>query len=65
MDVNAKLAHGKAYKVIEEELKAMGTGEAIDFGEFLARLKLTLDEYIFGNTVLSKKYYNISQENAQ
>ena len=46
MDVNAKLAHGKAYKVIEEELKAMGTGEAIDFGEFLARLKLTLDEYI-------------------
>ena len=46
MDVNAKLAHGKAYKVIEEELKAMGTGEAIEFGEFLARLKLTLDEYI-------------------
>ena len=46
MDVNAKLAHGKAYKVIEEELKAMGAGEAIDFGEFLARLKLTLDEYI-------------------
>ena len=46
MDVNAKLAHGKAYKIIKEELKAMGTGEAIDFGEFLARLKLTLDEYI-------------------
>ena len=46
MDANAKLAHGKAYKVIEEELKAMETGEAIDFGEFLARLKLTLDEYI-------------------
>ena len=46
MDVNAKLAHGKAYKVIEEELKAMGTGEAIDFEEFLARLKLTYDEYI-------------------
>ena len=46
MDVNAKLAHGKVYKVIQEELKAMGTGEAIDFGEFLARLKLTLDEYI-------------------
>ena len=46
MDVNAKLAHGKAYKVIQKELKAMGTGEAIDFDEFLARLKLTLDEYI-------------------
>ena len=46
MDVNVRLAHGKAYKVIQEELKAMGTGEAIDFGEFLARLKLTLDEYI-------------------
>ena len=46
MDVNAQLAHRKAYKVIEEELKAMGTGEAIDFEEFLARLKLTFDEYI-------------------
>ena len=46
MDINTNLAHRKAYKVIEEELKAMGTGEAIDFEEFLARLKLTYDEYI-------------------
>ena len=46
MDLNAKAEHGKAYKVIEEELKAMGTGEAIGFREFLARVKLTFDEYI-------------------
>ena len=46
MDVNTKAAHEKAYKVIQEELKAMGTGESIDFGEFLARLQLTFDEYI-------------------
>ena len=46
MDENKKAAHRKVYRVIHEELKTMGTGEAIDFSEFLARLKLTCDEYI-------------------
>ena len=38
--------HRKVYTVIHEELKKMGTGETIDFSEFLARLKLTFHEYI-------------------
>ena len=46
MDENKKATHRKVYKIIHEELKAMGTGEEIDFREFLARLKLTCDEYI-------------------
>ena len=46
MDENKKTVHRKAYKVIQEELKAMGTGEEIAFREFLARLKLTCGEYI-------------------
>ena len=46
MDENKKSEHRKIYKVIHEELKKMGTGEAIDFKEFLARLKLTCDDYI-------------------
>ena len=46
MDENKKATHRKVYKVIHEELKTMGTGEEIDFKEFLARLKLTCDEYI-------------------
>ena len=46
MDASEKSEHRKVYTVIHEELKKMGTGEAIDFREFLARLKLTYDEYI-------------------
>ena len=46
MDANEKSKHRKVYTVIHEELKKMGTGETIDFTEFLARQKLTYDEYI-------------------
>ena len=46
MDASEKSEHMKLYKGIPEELKKMGTGETIDFREFLARLKLTNDEYI-------------------
>ena len=46
MDESKKADYRQIYKVIHEELKKMGTGETIDFGEFLARLKLTCDEYI-------------------
>ena len=46
MDDSKKADYRQVYKVIHEELKNGWTGETIDFREFLARLKLTCDEYI-------------------